>query len=74
MKTYLSHLPTGYVAECTQDTQCTPRLVYQIIMEHTHDKYCDMILNPGDDNSRHSTDAWEYTLHYLGRHPDTNVF
>lgn len=41
---------------------------HQMLMEYTHDEYCDMLLFPG-------TAAWEYALHWPGQHqPVTNVF
>jgi hypothetical protein len=46
-----------------------------MIMEYTHDEYCDMLLTLGACNSRAGTAAREYALRYRGRrHPDANVF
>jgi hypothetical protein len=46
-----------------------------MIMEYTHDEYCDMLLTLGACNSRAGTAAREYAVRYPGRrHPDANVF
>jgi hypothetical protein len=61
---------------CTQDTQCTAGLSWdRMIMEYTHDEYCDMLFTLGACNSRAGAAAHEYALCYPGRHhPGTNVF
>jgi hypothetical protein len=61
---------------CTQDTQCTAGLSCdRMIMEYTHDEYCEMLLTLGACNSRAGTAAREYALRYSGRrHPNANVF
>jgi hypothetical protein len=38
-----------------------------MIMDYTHDGHCDMLLNPGNCNSRAATDAREYALHLPGQ-------
>jgi hypothetical protein len=64
------------VVRCTQDTQCIAGLSCdRMIMEYTHDEYCDMLLTLGACNSRAGTAVREYALRYPGRrHPDANVF
>jgi hypothetical protein len=61
---------------CTQDTQCTAGLSCdRMIMEYTHDEYCDMLLTLGARNSRAGTAAREYKLCYPGRrHSNANMF
>jgi hypothetical protein len=46
-----------------------------MIMEYTHDEYCNMSLMLGTRNSRAAIAAWEYDLLYPGRcHLDTVYF
>jgi hypothetical protein len=46
------------IVRCTQDIQCTAGLsCNQMIMEHTHDKYCDMLLTLC--SSQAGTTAWQ---------------
>jgi hypothetical protein len=46
-----------------------------MIMDYTHNEYCNMLLTLGVCNSFAGTAAREYVLHYPGRrHPDANVF
>jgi hypothetical protein len=73
---YLSRRYTKRVVKCTQDTQVTAGLSCdRVIMEYTHDEYCDMLLTLGACNSRAGTAAREYAIRYPGRrHPDANVF
>jgi hypothetical protein len=53
------------VVRCTQDTQYTAVLSCdQIIMEYTHDRYCNMPLMLSACNSRAGTAVWEYALRY----------
>jgi hypothetical protein len=43
-----------------------------MIMEYTHDEYCNMLLNPCTYSG---IAAWEYALRYTGKcHPDADVF
>jgi hypothetical protein len=64
------------VVRYTQETQCTAELSSdRMIMEYTHNKYCNMLLTLGACNSQAGTSAREYGLCYPGRHhPDANVF
>jgi hypothetical protein len=57
---------------CAHDTQCTVGLSCdRMIMEYTHDEYCDMLLTPCYCNSRGGTDVRKFARRYL---PDANVF
>jgi hypothetical protein len=72
-------LPRRYIkrgVRCTQDTQCTSGLSCdRMIIEYTHDEYCDMLLTLGACNSRAGSAAPEFALHYpCRRHPDANAF
>jgi hypothetical protein len=59
------------VVRCSQGAQCTTGVrCNRMIMEYTHDEYCDVPLVLGTCSSRAGIAAREYALHY----PDTNVF
>jgi pyrimidine deaminase RibD-like protein len=46
-----------------------------MIMEYTHNEYCDMLLTLGTCSSRAGTVARECALRHSGqRHPDANAF
>jgi hypothetical protein len=60
----------NHVVLCTEDTWCTAKFSCDwVVMEYTHDKYCDMLLTLSVCNGQTGTDTQEYTLCYL----DTNV-
>jgi hypothetical protein len=73
---YLSRRYIKHIVRCTQDTQCTARLSCdRMIMEYSHNEYCNMVTTLGACNSRAGTAAQEYALCYPGqRYPDSNVF
>lgn len=46
----------------------------QMIVQYTHDEYCDMLLTLGISNSRPGTATREYAQFFPGRrHPDADV-
>lgn len=58
----------NHVVLCTEDTRCTAKCSCDwVVMEYTHDKFCDMLLTLSACNRQTGTDTQEYT------HLDTNV-